>query len=68
MGPNSRADAAEHDLFRMERVNPIDRRHEPVKPVSLIDSSSSGAMSSTCCSRCAPRRLSASPRGKVRTP
>jgi transposase, IS5 family len=37
MGPKSRVDTAEHDLFRMELVNLIDQRHELVKLASLID-------------------------------
>ncbi|MDE2567002.1 MAG: IS5 family transposase [Burkholderiales bacterium] len=37
MGPKSRVDAAEQDLFRMELVNLIDQRHELVKLASLID-------------------------------
>ena len=37
MGPKSRVDAAEQDLFRMELVNLIDRRHELVKLAGLID-------------------------------
>jgi IS5 family transposase len=37
MGPKSRVDVAEQDLFRMELVNLIDQRHELVKLASLID-------------------------------
>ncbi len=37
MGPKSRQNAAEHDLFRMELVNLIDQRHELVKLAALID-------------------------------
>ncbi len=37
MGPKSRVDAAEQDLFRMELVNLIDQRHELVKLAALID-------------------------------
>ena len=37
MGPKSRVDAAEQDLFRMELVNLIDHRHELVKLAALID-------------------------------
>jgi IS5 family transposase len=37
MGPKSRVDAAEQDLFRMELVNLIDQRNELVKLASLID-------------------------------
>lgn len=37
MGPKSRVDASELDLFRMELVNLIDQRHELVKLAALID-------------------------------
>ena len=37
MGPKSRQNAAEQDLFRMGLVNLIDQRHELVKLASLID-------------------------------
>jgi IS5 family transposase len=37
MGPKSRVDASEQDLFRMELVNLIDQRHELVKLAELID-------------------------------
>lgn len=37
MGPKSRVDAVEQDLFRMELVNLIDQRHELVKLAGLID-------------------------------
>jgi IS5 family transposase len=37
MGPKSRVDAAEQDLFLTELVNLIDQRHELVKLASLID-------------------------------
>jgi transposase, IS5 family len=37
MGPKSRVDAAEQDLFRMGLVNLIDQRHELVKLAGLID-------------------------------
>lgn len=37
MGPKSRDEIAEQDLFRMELLNLIDQRHELVKLAALID-------------------------------